>query len=41
MRLASLLVGAAIVSLGSAALANSVYERHVVFDNTRGIGWYL
>jgi hypothetical protein len=31
----------AALSAGSAALANSVYERHVVFDNTRGVGWYL
>ncbi|WP_066820790.1 hypothetical protein [Sphingomonas mali] len=41
MRFAILLASATIVSLGSAALANSVYERHVVFDNTRGTGWYL
>lgn len=44
MRFAHLLAGVAslaALSLGGAAVANSVYERHVVFDNTRGVGWYL
>jgi hypothetical protein len=41
MRLARLFAGGAILSLGSAALATTLYERHVVFDNTRGTGWYL
>jgi len=41
MRVAQLLAGAAALSTGGAAVAASVYEQHVVFDNTRGIGWYL
>ena len=29
------------VAIAPAASANSVYEQHVVFQDTRGIGWYL
>jgi len=44
MRSARFLVGIfSITALwpDSIARANSVYEQHVVFDNTRGVGWYV
>lgn len=41
MKLPRLLAGIVALSAGSAAMAASVYEQHVVFDNTRGTGWYL
>ena len=40
-RLLTAISSLAALSLGPAALANSIYERHVVFDNSRAIGWYL
>jgi hypothetical protein len=33
-------VGLLAASIGSAAIAQTVYENHVVFDNARGLGWY-
>ena len=41
MKLSYVLVGSAALSLASAAIANSVYEQHVVFDGTRGDRWYV
>ncbi len=41
MHVPRLLAGIAALSIAGSAVAGSVYESHVVFDNTRGVGWYL